>query len=309
MLAVSNRGSTLNRVTPKLSVVIASINNVKSLADCIDSIVHQPQGDAIEIVIVGSSKDEISPLFEHFSNIRHLDLSGQRSIPELRAMGLQSARGDILAMTEDHCIVDEHWIENIFRAHQSPHLAIGGAVENDAVERLIDWAVFFCEYGRYMSPVVSGPATDLPGPNVSYKRAALDEFRDLLAPPTWETFWHSRLQSRGYILLSDPQIAVRHRKRFTLRGFLNERFYFARSFAAQRAANSTELRRAMFILGAPFLPPLLLWRIASQVLRKGRRQMELILCLPYIFLFTLSWAWGELIGYAFGPGDSMNRIN
>ncbi len=294
---------------PKLSLIIASINGADSLADCIASFVQQPLGEEIEIVVAESSADSTAAkVCAPFPSVRLFHFAERKSIPELRAIGLLHARGDILAMTEDHCLAESHWVENILQAHQSPYEVIGGAVENAATERLIDWAVYFCEYGRYMLPVAPGPTVDLPGPNVSYKRAALERFRDLLAPATWEPFWHWRLLSQGVPLITDPQLIVYHRKHFTLRGFLSERYHYARSFAGRRVEGESGLKRALFVLGAPWLPPLLVARIAIRVWRKGRRRRELLLSLPYIILFTLSWSLGEFVGYAWGAGDSLNRI-
>ncbi len=296
-------------MAPQLSVVIASINGADSLADCIASFVNQPRGGEVEIVVAESSDNgRAATLCSEYPTVRLFHFAEPKSIPALRAIGLLHARGDVLAMTEDHCLADPHWVENMLRAHESPHWVIGGAVENAATKRLIDWAVYFCEYGRYMLPVAPGPTDDLPGPNVSYKRAALERFRDLLEPATWEPFWHWRLMSQGVQLINDPRLVIYHRKNFTFRGFMSERYYYARSFAGRRVAGAPVVKRLLFTLGAPLLPPLLLARIVIRAWRKGRHRRELLLSLPYIVLFTLSWSLGELIGYRCGAGDSLQRI-
>ena len=296
-------------MTPRLSLVIASINGAEALAGCLASFVKQPLGEQIEIVVAESSTGgEAAAVCSRYANVRHLHFDERKSIPELRAIGLLHAGGPILAMTEDHCLAGTDWIQNVLAAHEGAALAIGGAVENAATQRLVDWAVYFCEYGRYMLPIESGPTNDLPGPNVSYKRAALEIFRDLLAPATWEPFWHWRLMERGVTLINDPRLVIYHRKHFTVRGFLGERYHYARSFAGRRVEGAAWSRRAFFTLGAPLLPPLLLARIARRVLRKGRHRRELLMSLPYISMFTLSWSFGELIGYMRGPGNSLAQI-
>ncbi|MCA1553977.1 MAG: glycosyltransferase [Chloroflexi bacterium] len=296
--------------TPKLSVVIASINGAASLADCLASIAAQPLAEHAEVVVAESSADEAARrVCAQFANVRSFHFAERKTIPELRAIGLLNARGDVLAMTEDHCFADAHWIEHLLRAHESPHEVIGGVVENAATTRLIDWAVYFCEYGRYMQPVAAGPTDDLPGPNVSYKRAALERFRDLLAPATWEPFWHWRLMSEGVQLVNDPSVVMYHRKHFTFRGFMSERYHYARSFAGRRVEGAARVKRTAYAFGAPLLPPLLLGRIVSRVLRKRRKRRELLFSLPYIVLFTLSWSWGELIGYTWGAGESLEQIS
>lgn len=296
-------------MTPRLSLVIASINGAAALVDCLASFAQQPLSDQIEIVVAESSTgDAAGDACRRYSNVRHLHFDERKSIPELRAIGLLSASAPILAMTEDHCLGAPDWIASALAAHAGEGLVIGGAVENSATERVVDWAVYFCEYGRYMLPITPGPTNDLPGPNVTYKRAALELFRDLLEPASWEPFWHWRLMERGVTLLNDPRLVVYHHKHFTFGGFLRERYYYARSFAGRRVAGAAWPRQALFALGAPLLPPLLLVRIVRQGLRKQRHQRELLAALPYITCFTLSWSWGELIGYVFGPGNSQAQI-
>jgi glycosyltransferase involved in cell wall biosynthesis len=296
-------------MSPRLSLVVASVNGAAALADCIASFAQQPLSNEIEIVIAESSTgDEAGNICKRYPNVRHLHFEERKSIPELRAIGLLVASAPILAMTEDHCLAAPDWIESALAAHAGDWLVIGGAVENSATERVVDWAVYFCEYGRFMLPVELGPTNDLPGPNVSYKRAAFELFRDLLEPANWEPFWHWRLMERGVTLINDPRLVVYHHKHFTFGGFLRERYHYARSFAGRRIEGAPWPRRAFFTFGAPLLPPLLLARIMRRVLRKRRHRREFLTALPYITCFTLSWSLGELIGYLFGPGNSQAQI-
>ncbi len=296
-------------VPPRLSLVIASRGDVNSLIACVRSFADQADADALEIVVAhAGADDDAARVRAACPSTRLLHFTEAKSIPELRAAGIKAARAAVVAMTEDHCLAGEDWVSRVLRAHEQPHAAIGGPVENAATDRIVDWAVYFCEYGRYMPPVASGPTDDLPGPNVSYKRAAIDAFRDLLDEGTWEPFWHWRLLDRGATLANDPAVVVYHRKHFTFGGFMRERYHYARSFAASRVAGAGLVRRAAFVLASPLLPPLLVWRLLRQVLGKGRRRRELLLALPLVAAFTLSWAIGELVGYAAGAGDSARKI-
>jgi glycosyltransferase involved in cell wall biosynthesis len=298
-------------MTPALSVVIASIDGQAALMRCVESLITQAGAEPIEIVVAACcSAEAAASLSARFPGVRLLHFSERKSIPELRAIGLLEASGDIVAMTEDHCVADWEWARFLLRAHaESPAGAIGGPVENGATIRAIDWAVYFCEYGRYMSPVPRGSTNDLPGPNVSYKRSALEEFRDLLSPPTWEPFWHWRLMSRGIDLQNEPKAVIVHRKNFTFAGFWSERYHYARSFAGMRVEGAPLWKRAMFAAGTPLLPPVLIIRMLRQILPKRRHVGHLLRSLPLIGIFTLSWAAGELVGYTSGPGTALARID
>jgi hypothetical protein len=296
-------------IDPRLSIVIASVAAPPSLINCVRSFLDQPAREAVEVIVATSASDAaIAALVHACPAVRIIRVAQPTSIPHLRACGFESARGTIIAMTEDHCLASPDWIERALRAHASGGDAIGGAVENGATERFVDWAVFFCEYGRHMLPIAAGPTTDLPGPNVTYARRAVACFKDLLAVNTWEQVWHWRLQAHGMTLLADPALIVYHRKSFTFRGFLAERYHYSRSFAGHRVAGASLPRRAFFLFTTPLLPPLVLYRVLKRVWPKGRFRRTLMLTLPMLAAFSVSWAIGEFVGYAAGEGDSASRI-
>ncbi|MBA2446973.1 MAG: glycosyltransferase, partial [Chloroflexi bacterium] len=215
-------------------------------------------------------------------------------MPRLRAIGVEHSRGDVVAIIGEHCIPPTDWLERIIEAHRAPYAAIGGAVEHGATGRLVDWAVFLCEYSRYVNPVPSGVTDDIPGNNVAYKRAALAHLGDLLAAGRWEYFLHWRLREVGLELYSDPSIVVYYRKSFTIREFLAQRFHYGRSFAGMRIDGAPLWRRALFAMGSPLLPPLLVGRIGVSLCRRRRHRRVYLRALPLLSWFTLSWMVGEL---------------
>src|SRR3989442_14293968 len=90
---------------------------------------------------------------------------------------MKNARGKINALTEGHRVADPIWFEGMYRAHQTYHGAIGGAVENDpSIKGAVDWSVYFCEYSKYLNPVPTGEVSDIPGNNTSYRRGFLQYF-------------------------------------------------------------------------------------------------------------------------------------
>ena len=184
----------------------------------------------------------------------------------------------------------------------------GGGVENDCTTRAVDWAVFFCEYHHLMSPVPAGPSDLVPGMNVAYDMDALAPVADAFADGLWENFLHERLRAAGYTTGLDPSMVVGHRKHFTVPMFLSERFHYSRSFAGMRVAGDplrTRLRWAALSFG---LPALLVTRLTRSVLRRRRHLGWYVRAFPLVVLFSVTWSLGELVGYLFGPGDSLLKV-
>src|SRR5690606_21212240 len=164
---------------------------------------------------------------QKYPAVRLIALPPPRTLAELRTAGLDAASGDIVALTEDHCVPSPDWFVLLLALHQAqPAAAIGGAVDNAATERLVDRFVYAYEYGPFTSPAAHGPVEVLPGPNVSYKRVALQSLRQVWPQGFDEGRVHRTLRSAGFGLWSEPALRVWLKKHFTLLAFLRERFHY-----------------------------------------------------------------------------------
>ena len=295
---------------PALCVVIASVNGYGYIAEALRSLEKQTVRDRCEVIVVESSGDDTAPrIAAEFPWARILPVPAPLPIPQLRRLGLRQTCAEIVATAEDHCIFDADWFARILEAHRThPQIAIGGVVENGS-PRLIDCAAYICDYGRFMPPVASGRATDLPGPNVSYKRVRLEQAcGDLLEVGAWESVLHTRLLTAGEELHLDASLVVYHAKRFGFWEFLTQRFYFGRAYAAARAETWPRSRRAFYLMTALLLPPLLLGRTAYVVLAKRRYRKQFLLTLPLQACFAVGWAVGEFFGYSLGDGGASLKV-
>jgi GT2 family glycosyltransferase len=290
-------------------VVIASVNGPEYLDACLPALARQRGAVRAEVIVADCCGQKTAELVAtKYPDVRLYSFDKRLTIPELRAFGIARSRGDLIVMTEDHCVPAEDWYDSLVTAHQQPYIAIGGAIENAATERLVDWAAFLCEYSAFVQPVEAGVVHDIPGPNVAYKRAALDHMQDLLDEGRWETFLHARLEEHGFELYRDPRVVVYHRKFFGLSEFLSQRYHYGRGFAGMRMQHAPLWRKAVYAAGSPILPPLILWRIGRRLFRRRRHRSIFVKALPLLTLFTLSWSLGEIVGYIAGPGDSLERV-
>jgi GT2 family glycosyltransferase len=303
---LSNGGSA-----PFISVVIASVNGFPWIGACLDALTSQQGGITYEVIVLDRCGDRVrAEIKQRFPQpeVLVVPVDGYPSIPKLRAIGVGRARGRMIAILEDHCNVPPTWFESIRRAHEAGHRAIGSGVENGAVERVIDWAVFFCEYAKFMPPVPGGIGVEIPGNCAVYDREALALVGPEIHQEVWESFIHRRLAEQGVDFFCDPEMTVSHKREFPFNYFMSQRYHYSRSFAGMRLEKAPWSRRLLYACATPLLPPLLLWRMATTIRRKGRRQKEFVSALPFIGIFLLSWAWGEWIGALRGPGDSLARV-
>lgn len=215
---------------------------------------------------------------------------------ELRARGLAEARGEIVALLEDHGYPDRHWARNMWVEHRAGCAAVGGAIEN-GIDRPLNWAVYFSDFFRYHNPVPAGESRLASDVNVSYKRTALDSIRSLLSASFRETTVNQALLERGEKIRLSPAVIVQQsRKNLSIAGALKERFIWGRSYAGGRSREIGD-KRLIFGVFCPVLPLVLIFRIARTVFQRRRLVGAFLKAFPLVVPLAASWSLGELVGY------------
>lgn len=307
----------------ELSIVVAVIEGGNAaMTSCLKALEPAVAKHALEVLVPYDSRlDSVNELQSRFSWAQFIDArkavvaeehgdSSREHHDLLRAVGINRATGPIVALLEDHGIPSETWCEALLEAHgRSGSVAIGGAVEN-GVDRLLNWAVYYCDFGRYQNPVPSGPVEFLSDSNVSYKRDALWSVKHLWSDAFHETSVNWQLRRAGFGLELDPQMVVyQTRRELRVLPALRERVVWGRSFAGTRATEISNGHRAVFAALSFLLPAILVFRIVMQGLKKRRHLGKLLASLPIVFMLQIFWAVGEFIGYVTRRTSSDRKVH
>lgn len=307
MPAVATSEPTAVLGEPDLSVVVASVNGWEVLEPTLKALDSQPERAFMEVVVVDAVGGETrARLRAHQPPVEVIE-AGRMPIPNLRHLGVCRTKGKIVAILEDHGQVAPDWAASVLEAHKGPWAAVGGAVENGK-RGLVNRAVFFCEYTPYMKPVPEGEATDLPGNNIAYKRPHLMRHAKVLAQGKWESWINDGLRADGVRLASTNSVVVHHIKPFRFGYFVVQRFHFARSYAGMRRVDQSIPIRLVYGFGSLALPALLMARVTKTVLTKKRNLGWFLLTSPLVAFFLTVGAVGEMVGYLFGPGASLDKV-
>ena len=288
-----------------LSVIVIILEGGASLHRCLQELERQGKELKIEIIVpCDESHNNLETFRKEFSCVDFLKVDGKRTYAELRAIGVQSSRGLIVAVTEDQCRPHPEWCKEILQSHQQTYAAVGGPVEKDIPDAILSWAFFFVDYVRYMNPMPEGPSNHLTDCNVSYKRNALETIRDVWKREFHEPEVHHALQGRKYILWLSPRMIVYQSRHFHLGEALKDRLNFGRLFGSGRAQSFSMIFRVVYAIAALMLPPLTVGRVAQNVFRKKRCIPEFFWALPIVMLLNCVWAIGEFLGYLTGRSAS-----
>jgi hypothetical protein len=296
-----------------ISIVNIDVDGPPELTKSLEALAEQSARHNAEVIVVSRAGSNIAGVagvagLNGLENIVQLHTDGPLGIPAMRALGLRRARGELVAFTESRCLASSNWLDEIVRACSKDFAGIGGAIEPAKFKRLVDWAVFICEYHSAMLPLESLETRGLPGNNSVYWKSSLEALDPSLLDNYWESFFQGELQARGERLMQVPTIVVRKEKRFTFGYFMRQRFHFSRSFAGMRRARLSKGKRLIYLAGSPLIPGLMLWRIGREIFRKKRLRMHFLLSLPLLTAFLTSYAIGEFVGYLSGGGDSLLKV-
>lgn len=105
----------------KISVVIATCNRVHLLKNCIRSLEQQSlDKDLFEVIVVNDgSTDSTKQLLEDFKKKTRINFNyinqENRGVSSARNTGIDNARGDYVAFTDDDCIVPEGWLAKMYQ--------------------------------------------------------------------------------------------------------------------------------------------------------------------------------------------------
>ena len=197
----------------ELSIVVVCVSRPETRERSLAALVAQAVPAGAEMLVVGRPADRPADPAPGYTWI---EATPDETVPRMRARGIRAARGRVVALLEDDCVVADGWCAAVLAGHGQDVAVVGGPIEPDRYARALDWAIFFCEYARFLPPL-DGAVAALPGNNVSYRRALVLEWlegRDGFV----EAFAHGDWRGRGIPLVASGGMRVTNVNRWTRDG-------------------------------------------------------------------------------------------
>jgi hypothetical protein len=295
----------------RLSVILRIVGGNSFVRRNITCLLPQIEGRSIEVIVpYDSTVSGMDDLVGTFPRVRFLQMGyvKTQASPETHAAahelydrrtaaGLKVARGEILALLEDYGLPEPDWCDQILDAHKLPYGVIGGSVEHRGAG-LLNWAIYFIDFGRYQLPLVEGLVDYLSDVNVSYKRRVLESVSDAWTREYNEVAVHWALAKKGEVLWQRPQIVVgEDRGHLSFMDAIRERFWWGRLFGSIRAQHAPPPARFLYVFLSPIIPLVLFLRMTKKIIGTRRNWYQFLLASPLIAVLTAIWSAGELIGY------------
>jgi hypothetical protein len=291
-----------------LSVLVATRDGWPAIASRIEPLLDQVRDVGGELIVVDSSGGEAPDLGP---SVQWLTQPASMTVFQAREVAYKASRGEIVASTEDHCLVMPGWCRRILDLHAAhpEAAAIGGALENGSTDNLLDWAAFIVTQAPALAPLPSGAVSRTTGAaNVSLKRRAVERLPSHDGFGTIELFDLDEVVPAGEVLLRDDSLVVTHHQSMGFVGTSVVEYHNGRTLGGFRR-RYMDRRDWARVATAGVLPLYRSIRMVSLASRKQVPRRSLIAAIPWIVWLEYCTGAGQLLGYATGPGDSPGKLH
>ncbi len=201
-----------------ISVVVPTYNRKNLLRLCLDSLMDQSYKSYEVIVVDDGSTDGTESLVKSLQgDSKKLRYFRQNNMGHslARNMGFSKAEGDIIASTDDDCVVEREWLEKIHeRFKRYPDIvAVGGSIINPHNTK-ISWSHYILGFSSWSPEFKKRFIRDIPTCNIAYKREFISGLKfedDKKTLGYRDSLFNFEVSKRGKILF-DHHIKVYHHR-------------------------------------------------------------------------------------------------
>jgi hypothetical protein len=277
-----------------LSVIVPIREGLAEAEPVLTALLPQARATAAEVLIVGRGEGAVP------DGVRVLPVDDD-NIFRLRLVGIRAARGEVVAVGEDHAVPRPDWCEALIRAHaERPDVpVIAGCLVNATTRTVGGRGNFLAFAAPYEPPMPELPRLRPPPLSaLSFKRDALRELDDTLGG--FEAVLVPRLFAEGR-MAADDRIVVDHHQDHGLVWPIVNGFHGARAaygyLRAQQGARERLYQARWSLTNWP-----------RRLLREARDQSARRADLALVALVGLGVGVGAAVGSLAGPGRSPDRV-
>jgi glycosyltransferase involved in cell wall biosynthesis len=290
-----------DREAPVASVIIPSEEMRPNLERCLAAVSAQDLVEPHEILVVTNpAPQREAQLRAAFPQVRLVHCPPDSGPGGARNYGIEAARGEYLAFTDDDCLPPADWLRRLLEVcRRREGLPVTGWVDPADPGSALGRTVLLAERGipRPRRPRLVPGAS---GGNMAVSRRLLMEtgarFGDIYG--AGEMVLLSRLPDRYRSVIMDPSVCVRHLRQDDLRGSLRRMYRLGRGSGQWR--KRTAMRGSIFARHPWLIPALPAARLAVTGARSvaggWRSALDFVRLMPIISLMMVWYAAGFAAG-------------
>jgi glycosyltransferase involved in cell wall biosynthesis len=230
---------------PSISVVVPTRDRPDALEVCLSALDRQTAAESLEVIVVddgSDAADEVAEIVGHHVRARLVRVR-KGGPAAARNVGAREARGETLCFTDDDCVPEHDWVEQLMAAIRDGADAVAGRTRNPpgalgAASEVISGAPTVAE--------PFGPSNNLACTRAVFESIPFDEsYREAAGE---DRDWCARLVASGRTLRAQPSAVIHHRAALTLSGFVRRQARYGRGAYRYRRKARRKLEPGPFYL-------------------------------------------------------------
>ncbi|MFH2103074.1 MAG: glycosyltransferase [Chloroflexota bacterium] len=289
----------------KISTLICTYNRPDLLQKALYALLVSTSEKPDQVVVVNGGDEQADRVVESYTRPGGVEIKlvkvVNKTLAANRNAGLPHCSGEIIAMTDDDAEVFPDWVSQMKRLHtEHPEAgAVGGPVIGKNAETITGKVADAITFPSWREP---GYVRTLPGVNIAYKRAVVDQVgaQDEQLCRGEDVDFNWRVKQLGYEIYFHPAVKVYHYHRPSFRGLLNQQYMYGRAYTLVRRKwpemyciyphglrRPKDLLKAGNFFAGLFYQPFL-------TMRKITRLSDRLTALPLLFASGAAWRAGMI---------------
>ncbi|MFC2083751.1 glycosyltransferase family 2 protein [Bacteroidota bacterium] len=281
----------------KFSVVLAVYNVHNTIEKTIQSLQNQTFKD-FEVIFVDSSPNDLSSnIIKKYPEFKLVKSNKRLYAGVARNLGVEHAKGEILAFTDPDCIQDKDWLLKLNESFNKGFNTVGGSIACYP-DDLVSYAAHITKFWKWL-PVEKYSNIDIIiGGNFSIKKNLFLEvggfYKKKLSSQDTELCYRL-LECKERIIFNGSAV-VTHIHNIKLISLIKLRYIRGKEFAMMRISTIywNKFYSLLFLILFPILPFKNFFE-KMFVCSKRKYLMKFILTSPIILLCEIAWMTGQFI--------------
>ncbi|MFP4082795.1 MAG: glycosyltransferase family 2 protein [Candidatus Aminicenantes bacterium] len=287
-----------------ISIIIPCYHSQSFIARCLRSLFSQSTEEDFEILVVNSSQDETGEIVKkNFPGVRFFQLEKRVYAGKARNIGIQKAKGDLVAFIDADCAASSDWLSRMIFWHGKGFRVVGGSIVNESQENIFSRAEYPLEILEFSPHNPAGETPFVSAANSSFSKEIFQKyglFPDIRAGE--DLVLCHKIGETGEKILFDPGIRVFHRNEIDFKIYLQKQVMHGRySFKTrqmEKLSGSTLNNPVVFPFLFPLLPLIRAVRVIYRsVYLRNRLIYDILIFFPLFFLGCVMWSLGYTKGY------------
>jgi cellulose synthase/poly-beta-1,6-N-acetylglucosamine synthase-like glycosyltransferase len=227
---------------PKVSIIIATLNNERTLDECLKAVfeLDYPK-DSLEVIVVdGCSKDATVEIAEKYPV---KVVSTPLNAPAAYNYAIKIANNDVLGFIDADAKVEKEWLNRLVVYLDDPQVAgVSGGIETWNTENAWARSIGYDMKNRYAR--LKKYATRIATMNLLLKKSVIEESGgfDEGLQSQYDTDLGFRITSRGYKIAYDPSAKCYHFNRSTVRAYFRQQLQYGKNTVKLYFKHSTLIK-------------------------------------------------------------------